>query len=102
MFDWRALNRWGLSERNLPPGSIVLYRERNALGRYKWLVIASLVVASLLVLLTGYLLIERGRRRQAEMELARGAKFQKLIAELSNIFYRSPSRQNRYGDRLRA
>jgi hypothetical protein len=29
MFDWRALNRWGLSERNLPPGSIVLYRERT-------------------------------------------------------------------------
>ena len=33
-FDWRALRRWGFKERNLPPGSVVLYRQPSAWELY--------------------------------------------------------------------
>ena len=31
-FDWRELQRWGISESRLPPGSEVLFRELNGVG----------------------------------------------------------------------
>jgi signal transduction histidine kinase len=86
MFDWRALKRWGLSERNLPSGSIVLYREPTLWQRHGRLVLATILVTSLLALLSGYLLMERRRRRLAELELQREAEFQRLISELSTYF----------------
>src|SRR5258708_21321327 len=27
VFDWRQMQRWGISEKNLPPGSEILFRE---------------------------------------------------------------------------
>jgi hypothetical protein len=35
MFDWRALKRWGLRESDLPPESVVLFREVASMGR-RW------------------------------------------------------------------
>ena len=35
MFDWRALKRWGMNERDLPPGSIVLNHEPTVWESYK-------------------------------------------------------------------
>ena len=32
MFDWRALQRWGLKETDLPPGSVLLNRQSDSLG----------------------------------------------------------------------
>src|SRR5262249_11164851 len=37
MFDWRALQRWGLKPSSLPQGSIVLFREPSVWERTKWL-----------------------------------------------------------------
>lgn len=86
LFDWRVLKRWGFSERNLPPGSIVLYQEPTLWQRHKSLVLFTLLVLSLLALLSSYLLMERRRRRLAELGLEREAKFQRLISELSTYF----------------
>src|SRR5262249_23146415 len=36
MFDWRQLRRWGISETNLPPQSVVRYREPTFWDIYKW------------------------------------------------------------------
>ena len=33
LFDWRALNRWGIKEKDLPPHSTVLFREPSAWAR---------------------------------------------------------------------
>ena len=70
MFDWRALKRWGLEERNLPPGSIVLNRQLTVWESYKWYVVAgtSLMFAEALLILA--LLWNRSQRRKAENELA--------------------------------
>jgi signal transduction histidine kinase len=71
MFDWRELQRWGLRESNLPPGSAVLYREPTLWERAKWTLFAGLLVILTLASLTGYLLL-----KQKQLKLAREAQAQ--------------------------
>ena len=65
-FDSRQLQRWGISESTLPPGSEVSFREPTALERYRWQII--LIAAALLIqtMLIFGLLFEHRRRRSAE------------------------------------
>ena len=69
MFDWRALKRWGLNERNLPAGSILLNREPTSWELYWRYVITGvlLLLAQALIILS--LLWQRARRRKTEAEL---------------------------------
>ncbi|MBY5333740.1 HAMP domain-containing histidine kinase [Rhizobium leguminosarum] len=64
--DARQLKRWGLAEKDLPPGTIQMHRERS-LWEEHWVV---LVAGSGLVLaqasIISVLLLERRRRRDAE------------------------------------
>ena len=55
MFDWRALHRWGFKESDLPPGSIVIFRELSVWERTKWIWISGLFVILALSLLSTYL-----------------------------------------------
>jgi signal transduction histidine kinase len=67
-FDWRQMQRWGISESNLPPGSEILFREPSFWERYRWQ--ATLISGVILVqatLIAG-LLHERRRRHLAEVE----------------------------------
>src|SRR5262249_34348150 len=66
MFDWRQLQRWGISENRLPPKSEVLFRPTTDWERYRWEIIAIAAALSAQALLIGGLLIERRRRRRAE------------------------------------
>ena len=69
MFDWRQLRRWNISERSLPPGSIVRFTELSFWEQYKWRIIG---VVSLLLLQSSFitvLLVERSRRRRARQAL---------------------------------
>jgi signal transduction histidine kinase len=65
-FDWREMQRWGISEDRLPLGSSVYYRDPTAWERYRWQIAS--VVGALLVqtLLIVGLFYERHRRRHAE------------------------------------
>ncbi len=81
-YDWRQLQRWGISEGSLPPGSTIAFREPTVWERYSWQI--ALITAVLLVqagLISG-LLHEHRRRRLAEVqsrqrmvELARVTRF---------------------------
>jgi signal transduction histidine kinase len=71
MFDWRALQRWGLRESDLPAGSDVLYREPTIWERYKWIALGTLFLILALAVLSGYLLFERRQRRRAEEQRRR-------------------------------
>ena len=71
MFDWKQLQRWGLSERDLPPGSIVLFREPSGWERAKWIIIATVFVILGLTCLTAYLLFNRRQLRRARDEQIR-------------------------------
>jgi PAS domain S-box-containing protein len=69
LIDWRALKRWGLSERNLPPGSVVQFRELTVWERYKWQAAAALSVCLLEAFLIVALMANLSRRRRAERSL---------------------------------
>jgi ABC-type uncharacterized transport system substrate-binding protein len=42
IFDWRELQRWRINENQLPPGSIVRFRQPSAWERYRWYVLSAL------------------------------------------------------------
>ena len=67
-FDWRQMQRWGISESSLPPGSEILFREAGAWERYRWQMIALFAVLLLQSFTIGGLLYEDRRRRFAEGE----------------------------------
>jgi signal transduction histidine kinase/ABC-type uncharacterized transport system substrate-binding protein len=91
MFDWRAIKRWQLDENKVPAGSVVLYRQLGAWELYKTRIIGYALVMLALVLLSGYLLFERRRRRQAEVSLQSSFEFEQLISELSTYFIDLPA-----------
>ena len=70
MFDWRALKRWGLPEKNLPPGSIVLNRQPTVWESYKWYIVGGVSLILLQTLLIAGLVWHRARLKKAESELA--------------------------------
>jgi signal transduction histidine kinase len=79
VFDWRQLQRWGISENRLPPGSEIRFRSPTAWEQYHWqimLISAALVLQSLLI---ARLFYEHRRRRQAEVESSR------RMAELAHM-----------------
>ena len=82
MFDWPALKRWGMNEKNLPPGSIVLHREPSFWELYRHYVVAAvflILVQSAAIL---GLLWQRARRRKTEAELIRSEeKFSKSFRQ---------------------
>ncbi|KRQ92812.1 ATPase [Bradyrhizobium jicamae] len=67
-YDWRELQRWGISEARLPPGSEVLFREASAWEKYRWQIAAACGVVLLQAALISILLYERRRRCFAEVE----------------------------------
>ncbi len=69
MFDWQALKHWGLDEKNLPAGSIVLNRQPTVWELYQWYIIGGIAVLLLQTLLIFGLLRQRAKRRKAETEL---------------------------------
>jgi signal transduction histidine kinase len=65
--DWRQLRRWGLSEKRLPPGTEVVFREPTLWQRYRTVVLVTLGVIIAELLLIGSLLAERRRRKRAQL-----------------------------------
>ena len=81
-FDWRQMQRWGISESRLPPGSEVLFREPTLWERYSWQIALIIAVILLQAGLIAVLLREHRRRQLAEVqsrqrmaELARVMRF---------------------------
>ena len=71
MFDWRALERWGIKEGNLPPGSIVLNRQPTFWQAYKRIIIFGVLLILAQSLIIFALLWQRAKRMRTESELVR-------------------------------
>lgn len=69
--DARQLQRWGLSEENLPPGTVQMFREATFWEQHWLSIVAALGVILLQGIIITGLLIERRRRRAAEIESRR-------------------------------
>ncbi|WP_454624880.1 sensor histidine kinase [Bradyrhizobium cenepequi] len=78
-FDWREMQRWGVSESNLPPDSEVLFRESTFWERYRWQVILISCVILVQAAFISGLLHERRRRRLAEVQS------RQRLAELAHV-----------------
>ncbi|MCX5894091.1 MAG: ATP-binding protein [Deltaproteobacteria bacterium] len=68
MFDWRQLKRWGISADRLPPGSIVRFREKTLWEEHGGKIVGVILLLVCQSLLIAALLIQRSRRRRAELE----------------------------------
>jgi len=69
VFNWQQLQRWGINEDRLPPGSIVRFKELTLWEQYKGRIIAVIAIIIVQTVLLCGLLIERRRKRQTAQRL---------------------------------
>jgi hypothetical protein len=74
-FDWRQMQRWGISENKLPPGSEILFRVPTAWEQYRAYILAAIAAILIQSALIFWLLYEQRRRQRAEI-LARNTMSQ--------------------------
>ena len=70
VFDWRQLQRWGLDEARLPPGSAVEFRSPSIWQEYRGTIALGLTLFLLQSALMVALLVNRMQRRRAESDRA--------------------------------
>lgn len=85
MFDWRALRRWGFKESDLPPGSVVFYRQLTVWEAYKQYIILGVTVMFAETLLIFSLLWQRKRRRESELHLRESEERFRLVANTAPV-----------------
>jgi signal transduction histidine kinase/ABC-type uncharacterized transport system substrate-binding protein len=68
IFNWKQMERWGVVESDLPPGSEIRFREPSLWDRYRWQVVAVMAVILIQAALISILLHERKKRSNAELE----------------------------------
>ena len=79
--DWRALQRWHISESALPPGTVVEYRQLTFWQRdRKYIVIAIALIVAQALLIAG-LLLQRARKRKAEAVLLESEERFRVMAD---------------------
>ena len=79
IFDWRQMQRWGISESNLPPGSTVYFREPTVWEQYSWQIAFISAVLLIQAGLISVLLHEHRRRQLAEVQS------RQRMAELAHV-----------------
>jgi signal transduction histidine kinase len=79
VFDWRQMQRWGISESSLPPGSNILFRNPTAWEQYRAYILAITAAILIQAALIFWLLYEHWRRQRAEI-LARNT-----LSELTHV-----------------
>ncbi len=65
IYDGRELERWGISEKRLPPGSIVEFRVPSMWELYKWYIIGAVAIIALQAALITALLVLRAKLKQS-------------------------------------
>ncbi|MDE5455432.1 GHKL domain-containing protein [Bradyrhizobium sp. CSA112] len=79
IFDWRQMQRWGISEAELPAGSQIYFRELPAWQKYSWEIALVSAIVLIQAALISILLQEHRRRRTAEVQS------RQRMAELAHI-----------------
>jgi len=65
-YDWRELQRFGIREDRLPPGSQVLYRQETVWQAYRWHIAGGIALLILQAALISGLVLQGARRRRGE------------------------------------
>jgi signal transduction histidine kinase/ABC-type uncharacterized transport system substrate-binding protein len=65
-YNWKEMQRWGISESDLPPGSTIYFRDSSAWEKYRPQIAGALFVLLLQGALISWLIYEHWRRQRAE------------------------------------
>jgi C4-dicarboxylate-specific signal transduction histidine kinase len=82
IFEWPALQRWKIGESDLPAGSEIRFRQFGIWEQYWAYILAAVGAIIIQAALIGWLLLERRRRRTAEV-LARSSMSE--LAQMNRI-----------------
>ena len=67
VFDWREMQRWGIGENKLPPGSEIRFRNPTAWEQYRAYILAVTAAILIQTALISWLFYEHWRRQRAEI-----------------------------------
>ena len=88
MFDWRQLQRWNVSEKALPAGSVIQFKQRTLWEEYQWYLGGFLLLLTLESFLIGLLIYLRYRRREAEAEALRlHGRLKEIVSNVPGIVW---------------
>ena len=85
MFDWRELRRWNISERRVPPGGVMLFREATYWEKNHWLILGVVAASLIEGLLIAVLFVQLRRRRQVEAFLRESEQQMGLAASAAEL-----------------
>jgi PAS domain S-box-containing protein len=85
IFDWRALQRWGISESRLPKDSIIRFRPVSMWTEYNSYIIGGLIIIALQAAMIAALLLQRARRRRVEAKLRESQEFMELATNAGEL-----------------
>ena len=82
--DARQLNRWQLSDANLPSGTAVLFKDTTLWEQHRYLISALICILALQTAVIAYVLFQNRRRRTAERALAESQERMAFAAASTN------------------
>jgi PAS domain S-box-containing protein len=83
--DARAMERWGLKQRNLPADSVVQFKEPSLWDQHRNLVLATIFIVGMQTAVVGALLFQRRRRQLAELSLKESEERMTFTAASANV-----------------
>jgi PAS domain S-box-containing protein len=83
--DYRALQRWRLSDSNLPPGTVVINKPLNIWDEHRNAVLTAIAAFALQTLFVAALLIQRRRRQHVETLLTESEERMTFTAASVNV-----------------
>ena len=82
--DARQLQRWQLSDADLPAGTVVSFREETLWDEHRYLILSVLAALGLQSVILAYVLVQNRRRRIAERSLAENEERMAFAAASTN------------------
>jgi PAS domain S-box-containing protein len=96
VYDWRALQRWGIRENRLPPGSTVEFRPPSPWSLYRWHIAGGVILLIFQALLIARLLVQKRYRVRTERELKRSEQRLRLITNALPVLIAYVDSEQRY------
>jgi PAS domain S-box-containing protein len=85
IFDWRALQRWGISESLLPADSVVRFRPQSIWHQYRWYIVAALIIIAAQSGMIVALVVQRRQRQRIQLALQESQQMMELATGASEL-----------------
>ena len=89
IFDWRALKRWGVKEKNLPSGSIILNRQPTVWETYEWYILGGICLIVIEAMLISRLMWQHKALRTTNQRLREQTAALQARENLLKIFVKN-------------